>query len=84
VRQAFVGFYWTLPVNWTGFRSLPKDVEEAAAKSRTIRYQMERVRKHVDENAGELVGEFTFMDVRPDRATDAVQEALSPTCKLCI
>ena len=23
VRQAFVGIYWTLPVNWTGFRILP-------------------------------------------------------------
>ena len=25
------GFYWTLPVNWTGFRRLPDDVDAAAA-----------------------------------------------------
>jgi hypothetical protein len=37
--EAFVGFYWTLPENWSGFRSLPTDVEAAAVKSRSIRYQ---------------------------------------------
>ena len=35
--QKFFGFYWTLPVNWTGFQSLPRNVDEAADASRTIR-----------------------------------------------
>ena len=81
--DAFVGFYWTLPVNWAGFRDLPRDPEAAAAKSATIRYQMERVRRHVREVGGTLAGEIVFMDTRPDRATAAVQEGLARARTLC-
>jgi hypothetical protein len=78
VFKAFVGFYWTLPVNWSGFRSLPRDVEAASAKSRTIRYQRAVVQNWVrDDPHSELVDEIAFMDTRPDRATEAVKEALS-------
>jgi hypothetical protein len=73
--DAFVGFYWTLPVNWSDFRSLPSDVKVATAKSRTIRYQRALVRNWVrDEPPAELVDEIAFMDTRPDRATEAVKE----------
>jgi hypothetical protein len=72
----YVGFYWTLPVNWAGFRALPNDVEAAAAASRTIRYQRAVVRRFVATEHGTLVEEIAFMDVQPDRATDIVREEL--------
>ena len=72
----YVGIYWTLPVNWAGFRDLPPDVDAAAAASRTIRYQRERVRGWVREQGGTLLGEVAFMDTRTDRATDAVRDVL--------
>lgn len=82
--EAFVGLYWTYPVNWAGFRALSADVDAAAAQSRTIRYQMERVRAWVSDEAGQLVDEITFMDTSPDRPTDAVHEAVSRVHPLCL
>ena len=76
MREASVGIYWTLPVNWAGFRDLPPSVDAAAAASKTIRYQRERVQRHVLECGGHLVGEIAFMDTRTDRATDAVRDVL--------
>lgn len=76
VSGSYVGVYWTLPVNWAGFRDLPPNVDAAAAASRTIRYQRERVRCWVHEDGGTLLGEVAFMDTRTDRATDAVREVL--------
>jgi hypothetical protein len=76
VAAEYVGIYWTLPVNWAGFRNLPSDVDEAAAASQTIRYQRERARAYVREVGGVLVSEIAFMDTRPDRATDAVRQVL--------
>ena len=73
---SYVGVYWTLPVNWAGFRDLPPGVDAAAAASRTIRYQRERVRGWVREQGGALLGEVAFMDTRTDRATDAVRDVL--------
>ena len=72
----WVGIYWTLPVNWAGFRDLPPSVETAAAASRTIRYQRQRVHRHVQQEGGRLVDEIAFMDTRTDRATDAVRDVL--------
>lgn len=63
-------------MNWAGFRDLPPDVDAAAAASRTIRYQRERVRGWVREDGGTLLGEVAFMDTRTDRATDAVLDVL--------
>lgn len=76
MRDAYVGIYWTLPVNWAGFRDLPPDVDAAAAASKTIRYQRERVRRHVRDSGGRLIDEIAFMDTRTDRATDAVRDVL--------
>lgn len=72
----YLGFYWTLPVNWAGFTSLPKDADEAAKASRTIRYQVERVRRWVAAENGTILSETIFMDTRPDRGTDAIGGAL--------
>ncbi len=76
MSRSYVGVYWTLPVNWAGFRDLPPDVDSAAAASRTIRYQRERVRGWVHKDGGTLLGEVAFMDTRTDRATDAVRDVL--------
>lgn len=83
MSDAYVGFYWTLPVFWSGFRSLPTDVEAASAKSRTIRYQRERVRRHVADQAGRLTDEMVFIDVRTDRGTPVVLETLERARTLC-
>lgn len=82
-RDAAVGFYWTRPVNWAGFTRLPRDAEEAATASRTIRYQMERVRGWTRENAMALVEEVPFLDLRTDRVTDACGEALAKARARC-
>jgi len=82
--EAFVGLYWTCPVNWAGFRQLSADVDAAAAQSRTIRYQVERVRRWVTDEAGTLVDEITFMDSSPDRPTDAIYEAVSRVHPICV
>ncbi|WP_147941572.1 hypothetical protein [Methylobacterium sp. WL64] len=83
MREACVGFYWTLPITWADFRRLPKDVEGAARASRTIRYQRERVRLWAKEQPCRLVGEIAFVDVRNDRATEAVQKDLEDCRRLC-
>lgn len=74
--QAFIGVYWTLPVNWAGFRDLPDNVDAAASASRTIRYQRARVWEHLRAVGDILAGEIAFMDTRTDRATDAVRDVL--------
>lgn len=76
MANVYLGFYWTLPVNWAGFRRLPANVADAAAASRTIRYQRECVRRYVADNRGTLLDEIAFIDVQPDRATDLVEGEL--------
>ncbi len=70
--QKYIGFYWTLPVPWAGFRDLPNDVEEASALSRTIRYQRERVRRWVKDEKGDLIDEKVFLETEPDRGSDLI------------
>jgi hypothetical protein len=72
----YVGFYWTLPVNWAGFRDLPTDADSAAALSQTVRYQVARARRFVRDQRGTMLAEIAFCDVRHDRATDAVRSTL--------
>lgn len=83
MQAAYVGFYWTLPVTWADFRRLPRDVDGAAQASRTIRYQRERVRQWARTEAVKLVGEIAFMDVRTDRATEVVRDALMDARRVC-
>lgn len=68
----YVGFYWTLPVPFGDFTALPADVEGAAARSRTVRYQRERVRRWVKDEHGRLVAERAFLELAPDRGTVTV------------
>lgn len=84
MQAGYVGFYWTLPVKWARFYRLPRDVDAAAARSRTICYQRACVQRYVAEHRGRLVGELPFMDVRPDRGTGAVAEALGRAKELCV
>lgn len=74
--QSAVGFYWTLPVPWTGFTDLPRDVDQAARSSRTIRYQAELIRRHARQNRLNLVHEEVFLEIEPDRASQMVCAAL--------
>lgn len=67
-----IGFYWTLPVPWIGFTTLPKSVDEAAAASRSIRYQRERVRQWAKDEGGQVLHEEAFMETKADRGTTAI------------
>lgn len=78
-----VGFYWTLPVPWAGFRRLPDGIEEASKASRTIRYQVQRVRSYAQEEGFTLIREDVFLEVAPDRGTDYVFTALRKVENYC-
>jgi hypothetical protein len=71
-KTKYIGFYWTLPVPWAGFNALPKDVDDAAEKSVTIRYQRDYVRRWVKDERGELIAEEVFLELAPDRGTDMI------------
>lgn len=68
----YIGFYWTLPVPWAGFTSLPTDPDAAAKESRTIRYQVERVRRWVKDDGGQLIDEEVFLELAPDRGSEQI------------
>jgi hypothetical protein len=77
MAERYIGFYWTLPVNIAGFRSIPENVEKAAKASKTIRYQMERCRRWIEDNHDtRLVGEHVFIELSPDRGTEFIVEKL--------
>ncbi|MCE5972434.1 recombinase family protein [Sinirhodobacter sp. WL0062] len=78
-----VGFYWTLPVPWAGFTELPKDIDEAAKASRTIRYQRELIRRYAKEHNLRLVAEEAFLEIKPDRGSEYVLDALRSAEKIC-
>lgn len=54
MRKA-IGFYWTLPVPWAGFRNLADGVEEAVSVSKTIRYQMHLIGRFAEKERFELI-----------------------------
>ena len=81
--QKFFGFYWTLPVNWTGFQSLPRNVDEAADASRTIRYQRDYVRRWVKDTGGVLIGERAFLELQPDRGTPHISTDVDRVLNKC-
>lgn len=76
VQNRYVGFYWTLPVLWAGFKTLPKNPVDAARASKTIRYQQERARRFIDLNGGEIIAEFVFIETAPDRGTKFIRPEL--------
>ena len=79
----YIGFYWTLPVPWAGHQSLPQDVNEAASRSQTIRYQRECARQWVKENNGRLIEERVFMELAPDRGTEEIVPEVEKALKRC-
>ena len=79
----YIGFYWTLPVPWAGHTDLPQDVDAAAGKSLTIRYQRECVRQWVKENKGQLIEERVFMELEPDRGTEGIVPEVETALKRC-
>lgn len=76
VPDAYIGFYWTLPVPWASFRDLSRDVEAAARASRTVRYQRARIRQYVGETAHKLIHEVVYITHQPDRATPEILNAV--------
>jgi hypothetical protein len=78
-----VGFYWTLPVPWAGFTTLPKAVDEAAKLSRMVRYQRDLIRRYARAEAFELVHEEVFLELYPDRASKLVLEPLRRVKSIC-
>lgn len=78
-----VGFYWTLPVPWAGFTTLPDDIDAAAEISRTIRYQCELIRRYAKDNGYRLVAEKVFLEIAPDRGSQYVRDALGPLEAIC-
>ena len=58
-------------------------MSKAAAVSRTIRYQQTAVHDWVRSEKGHLVGEFAFMEVRPDAGTSYVAGELRKALALC-
>ena len=79
----YIGFYWTLPVPWAGHTDLPQDVDEAALKSQTIRYQRECARHWVKENKGHLIEEHVFMELEPDRGTEHIVPEVEKALRRC-
>jgi hypothetical protein len=78
-----VGFYWTLPVPWAGFTKLPKEVNEAAEVSRTIRYQRDLIRGYARDERYRLVHEEVFLEIEPDRGSDLIFTPLRKVKKIC-
>lgn len=64
-----IAFYWTLPVPWAGFTTLPKDPAAAAQASRTIRYQRERILRWAKDEGAKVIEEDVFLELAPDRGS---------------
>jgi len=78
-----VGFYWTLPVPWAGFTTLPAGIDDAAAVSMTIRYQRDAIRRHAKREGFQLIHEEVFLEIEPDRGSDIITEPLTKVEKIC-
>ena len=83
LKRKAVGFYWTLPVPWVGFRDVPANIDEAASKSRTIRYQRDLTRRYAKDNGFELIHEAVFVELRPDGGTKEIAGPLAKVAELC-
>jgi hypothetical protein len=83
MKQKAVGFYWTFPVPWAGFHTVPANVDEAAKTSRTIAYQRELIRRYARANGYELIREAAAVEFRPDGGTSDIAKDLEPLAALC-
>jgi hypothetical protein len=82
-RPKFAAVYWTYPVQWAGFDALSGDADEAAGRSRTVRYQRDLVRAHVAAEGGDLVREFVHLEIGPDRPSDSIEDVMGEAVELC-
>lgn len=69
LKKSYVALAWTRPVPWLGFDRLSSDIDAAAMKSRTIRYQRDLIRQYVRDVQGVLEKEVALLELAPDRAT---------------
>ncbi len=83
MKRKAVGFYWTLPVPWAGFDTLPDDIEEAAKASRTIAFQRALIHRFAAEEGYEMVHEAAFLEVEPDRGSEFIAGALKKAAANC-
>ena len=83
MRRNAVGFYWTYPVEWAGFTRLPKTVDGAAARSKTIRYQRDLVRRYANDERWNLVHEAVFLETEPDRGSQSTIGPLTKVTRTC-
>lgn len=81
-KPQYVAIAWTRPVNWAGFSDLPRNIDHAAEKSRTIRYQRDLIRRTVEDSGGFLVHEEAIMELSPDRATPQAMEVVEKLRKV--
>ncbi len=81
--RRYIGFYWTRPVPWAGFTALPRDANDAAKMSMTVRYQRERVWRWVRDERGELIAEEAFIEVAPDRGTKHIVPEVDRLLRIC-
>lgn len=83
MKHKAIGFYWTLPVPWARFTQLPRNIDAAAAKSQTIRYQRALIGIYAREHNFELIHEEVYLEVRPDGGSALIGDALDKLAKLC-
>lgn len=83
MKRKVVGFYWTLPVPWAGFDTLPEDIEQAAKASRTIGFQRALIHRFAAEEGYEIVHEAAFLEVEPDRGSEFIAGALEKAATKC-
>jgi hypothetical protein len=82
-QPQYIGFYWTLPVQWAGFTRLSVNIDEATTQSRTIRYQRELAKRHVSANNGSLIDEIAFLEVDSNHGSDYIKEAIRQAEQSC-
>ena len=83
MKRKAVGFYWTLPVPWAGFDTLPDDIELAAKASRTIGFQRALIHRFAAKESLEIVHEAAFLEVEPDRGSEFIEGALEAAAAKC-
>lgn len=82
---AYAALYWTRPVKWAGFTTLPTDPDEAAKLSRTILYQKELVRRWARDEKPPimLAAETAYIDEQSDRSSPGIGDAIAALRKRC-
>lgn len=72
-KRKAIGFYWTLPVPWAGFRDVDsKDIDKAASQSRTIAMQRGAVLAYTRDEGYELIHEAAHVEIAPDRGNKEI------------